>query len=147
MEARCRVTSKNCVQKEYVLAYVWPKTLLCHFNVPDARLLRVLLWLRTKVEVMWLYACVVAEKDEEVCVVTNKHCVAGISRLCTASITIRRSASPEACCTSQYFVLLQLFTQHENETLLILHVGQKWFFRHVDNRLSCKCHSCASIAI
>ena len=36
MEAICRVTSKNCVQKEYVLAYVWPKTLLCHFNVPDA---------------------------------------------------------------------------------------------------------------
>ena len=52
MEAICRVTSKNCVQKEYVLAYVWPKTLLCHFNVPDVWLLRGLLWLRTKEEVM-----------------------------------------------------------------------------------------------
>ena len=81
MEAVCRVTSKNCIQKEYVLAYVWPKTLLCHFNVPDVWLLRGLLWLRTQEEVMCLYACVVAEKDEEVCVVTNKHCVAGISRL------------------------------------------------------------------
>ena len=79
MEAICRVTSKNCVQKEYVLAYVWPKTLLCHFNVPDAMLLRVLLWLRTKEEVMRFYACVVAEKDEEVCVVTSKDSVAGIS--------------------------------------------------------------------
>ena len=75
VEARSRVTLKNCVQKEYVLAYVWPKTLLCHFNVPDARLLR------TKEELMRFYACVVAEKDEEVCVVTNKHSVAGSSRL------------------------------------------------------------------
>ena len=81
VEARCRVTPKNCLRKEYVLAYVWPKTLLCHFNVPDARLLRVLRWLGTQEEVMRLYACVVAEKDEEVCVVTNKHSVAGISRL------------------------------------------------------------------
>ena len=61
--------------------YVRPKTLLCHFNVPDARLLRVLLWLRTKEEVVRFYACVVAEKDEEVCVVANKHSVAGIGRL------------------------------------------------------------------
>ena len=81
VEARCRVTSKNYVQKANVLAYVWPKTLLCNFNVPDARLLRVLLWLRTKEEVMRFYDCVVAEKDEEVCVVTNKHSIAGISRL------------------------------------------------------------------
>ena len=80
IEARYRVTSKNCVQKEYVLAlYVWSKTLLCHFNVPDARLLRVLLWLRTKEDVMRFYGCVVAEKDEEVCVAISKHSVAGIS--------------------------------------------------------------------
>ena len=72
VQARCRVTSKNCVQKEYVLAYVWPNMLLCHFNVPDAILLSVRFWLRTKEEVMRLYACVVAEKDEAVCVVTNR---------------------------------------------------------------------------
>ena len=74
VEARCRVTSKNYVQKTNVLAYVWPKTLPCHFNVPDARLLLGLLWLRTKEEVVRFDACVVAEKDEEVCVVTSKQC-------------------------------------------------------------------------
>ena len=63
--------------------------------VPDVWLLRGLLWLRTKEEVMRFYACVVAEKDEEVCVVTNKHCVAGISRL-HGFHHYRRSALPEA---------------------------------------------------
>ena len=44
-------------------------------------------------------------------------------------------------------VLFQLFTQHENETLRILTVGQKLFFLHGDRRVSCKCHSCASISL
>ena len=44
-------------------------------------------------------------------------------------------------------VLLQFFTQHESETLLILPVGQNFLFLHGDRRVSCKCHSCASISL
>ena len=44
-------------------------------------------------------------------------------------------------------LLLLLFSQHENKTLLILPVGQKVFFLHGDRRVSCKCHSCASISL
>ena len=43
--------------------------------------------------------------------------------------------------------LLQFFTQHESETLLILPVGQKLLFLHGDRHVSCKCHSCASISL
>ena len=41
-------------------------------------------------------------------------------------------------------VLLQCFTQLESETLPI---GQKFLFLHGDRRVSCKCHSCASISL
>ena len=40
------------LRTERICAGVWPKTLLCHFNVPDVWLLRGLLWLRTKEKVM-----------------------------------------------------------------------------------------------
>ncbi len=38
-------------------------------------------------------------------------------------------------------VLLQGFTQHENELLLILSVGQELLLLHCDRQVSCECHS------
>ena len=58
-----RVRAGICLTKDVAL------------SLPDARLLSVLLWLRTKEEVMRFYACVF----------TNKHSVAGISRLARLS--------------------------------------------------------------
>ncbi len=38
-------------------------------------------------------------------------------------------------------VLLQGFTQHERELLLILSVGQELLLLHCDRQVSCECHS------
>ena len=124
------------------VASYWPNILLCHFYVPDARLLRVLLWLSTKEEVMRCYACVVAEKDKEVCVVTNKHSVVGISFHHYWEINISWGMI-----YLTVVVLLLLFSQHENKTLLTVPAGHKLFFLHGDRHVSCKCHSCASISL
>ena len=43
-------------------------------------------------------------------------------------------------------LLLQGFTQHENELLLILSVGQELVLLHCHGHVSCECHSSASIS-
>ena len=68
----------------------------------------------------------VAEKDEEVCVVTNEHSAVGISRLHGFHHYLEISRLRHDMYLT--VTLLQLFTQQENETLLILLVGQKLFF-------------------
>ena len=67
--------------KEDVVAYVLTKHLLCSLDIPDVRFLHLLLWFRTKVDVMGLQACMMAKQDDEVCVITNQHNVCCGSRL------------------------------------------------------------------
>ena len=52
VEARCCIAPKDCMQKEDVLEYVRPMPLLHSLDVPYARLFCVLLWFRTKEEVV-----------------------------------------------------------------------------------------------
>ena len=57
--------------EEDVAADVLTKLLFCGLDIPYAKLLCVLLRLRTKEEVMGLELCMIAEQDNEVSVVTN----------------------------------------------------------------------------
>ncbi len=57
--------------EEDVAADVLTKLFFCGLDIRDAKLLCVLLWLRTKEEVMGLELCMIAEQDNEVSIVTN----------------------------------------------------------------------------
>ena len=84
IEVRCCVTPKKYMYKEDVdtyIVYVWTKNLLCCLDVQVTRFLHVLLWLRTKGEVIGFQACILAKQDDEVCVITNQLSVGGGGRL------------------------------------------------------------------
>ena len=57
--------------KEDVVAYVWNKYLLSSFDNSHVRFVHVLLWFRTKEEVMGIQACMIAKQNDEVCVITT----------------------------------------------------------------------------
>ena len=128
LEARCCIAPKECMHKEDVLSYVRPKPLLHSLGVPllcDAVLCSSLVQgKRRGRSILSLHG----KGNQKVYIMSSPtRTVLQDVADCTAFCTIRRPASPEAWCVSQFFFVNSSLSMTINYCLFC-RLARNWSF-------------------